>query len=280
MIDTHCHLTFPDFAGQTRAVLDEARRHGVSGCISISTTTTDCLDALALATTHPEVFCTSGIHPLHSHEGPHQWGNLLTVIRHERCVAWGELGLDRHYSDPPLSTQHAVLEEHLAFIRSSRGVDGAPIAKPIVIHCREAFADLIPILARSGIAPHRFVFHCFTGTVADMKLLLDFGAYVSFTGVATYKNAREVREAIRLVPLDRLMVETDAPFLSPDPHRNIRPCAPWMTSVTAKSIALTLNVAFEELHEHLKANTAEFFGLVESSDGRITLHRSSSKTTP
>ncbi len=271
MIDTHCHLTFPDFAGQTRSVLDQAKRHGVNGCITISTTTADCLEALALAAQFPEIYCTSGIHPLHSHEGPHQWGNLLTVIRHPRCVAWGELGLDRHYSDPPLSTQHAVLQEHLDFITAARTVNGLPIAKPIVIHCREAFSDLIPILARSGIAPDRFVFHCFTGTPTDMKLLLDFGAYVSFTGVATYKNARDLRDAARLAPLDRIMVETDAPFLSPDPHRGIRPCAPWMTSATAKSLALTLNIAFEDLHDHLRANTARFFGLCETADGRITL---------
>lgn len=270
MIDTHCHLTFPDFSGQTRAILDEARRHNVAGCITISTTTADCLDALALAAQFPEIYCSSGIHPLHSHEAPRRWGNLLTVIRHQRCVAWGELGLDRHYADPPLATQHAILEEHLQFIMSAKYADGRAIDKPVVIHCREAFADLVPILKQSGIAPHRFVFHCFTGTPADMKLLLDFGAYVSFTGVITYKNARDVRDAARLAPLDRIMVETDAPFLSPDPHRSMRPCSPWMTSVTAKALAITRDIAFEELHEQLKRNTAAFFGLHEQPDGSIS----------
>lgn len=272
MIDTHCHLTFPDFAGKTRATLDEAKRHGVSACITNSTTTRDCIQALALAKSFPgEVFCTSGIHPLHSHEGPHEWGNLLTVIRDPKCVAWGELGLDRHYSDPAFDTQREVLDQHLAFIRSAVDAAGRPIIKPIVIHCREAFADLVPILSNSGIEPSQFVFHCFTGTPADMKRLLDFGAHVSFTGVITYKNAKDVREAARLVPLDRIMVETDAPFLSPDPHRSVRPCAPWMTSVTAKSLALALNIAFEELHDHLRANTARFFGLIEEADGRVHL---------
>lgn len=270
MIDTHCHLTFPDFEGKTRATLDEAARHGVNGCISISTTTSDCLDALALAKAFPDrVFCTSGIHPLHAHEGPHQWANLLTVIRDPHCVGWGELGLDCHYTEPTQAIQRQVLDEHLALIKSATDTSGQAINKPIVIHCREAFAELIPILRQSGIDPARFVFHCFTGIASDMRLLLDFGAYVSFTGVITYKNARDIREAARLVPLDRMMVETDSPFLSPDPHRSIRPCAPWMTSVTAKALAVALDIAFEELHEHLRANTERFFGLRECADGTI-----------
>ncbi|MBU6413073.1 MAG: TatD family hydrolase [Planctomycetes bacterium] len=275
MIDTHCHLTFPDFAGKTRATLDQARQHGVSACVSISTTTADCLEALALAKAFTgEIFCTSGIHPLHSHEGPHEWGNLLTVIRDERCVAWGELGLDRHYTEPDQRTQRAILDEHLALIKSATDLAGRSIVKPVVIHCREAFAELIPILRDSGIDPSRFVFHCFTGTPKDMALLLDFGAYVSFTGVITYKNARDIREAARLAPIGRILVETDAPFLSPDPHRSVRPCAPWMTSVSAKALAVALDMAFEELHDHLRANTARFFGLIESVDGKVTLRSS------
>lgn len=263
MIDTHCHLTFPDFQdpacpGGPAAVVARAAAKGVSGCITISTTTQDCLLALEIAERNPRVWCTSGIHPLHSHEGPHEWDNLLKVARHEKCVAWGELGLDNHYDHPPRSVQDPVLQEHLAFIEAQAK---AGLRKPIVIHCREAFDDLIPILKRSPLDPRRYVFHCFTGTAADVRKVLDFGAMVSFTGVATYRNAKELKDAVRLVPADRIMIETDAPFLAPEPHRGARPCEPWMAWHTAISIADTRGEAFSAFHDAINANTERFFGI-------------------
>lgn len=277
MIDTHCHLTFPDFAGRVDAVMAEAAVAGVAGAITISTTTFDCLDALAIARAHPNVWCTAGVHPLYSDadderatarnggEVRHNWPNLCEVARDSRCVAWGELGLDNHYPKPPRDLQRAVLEEQLAYIQGVNhdGVGG--IGKrgglPVVIHCREAFDDLIPVLKRTSIAPDRFVFHCFTGGPADMRKLLDFGAWVSFTGVLTYPNAPELREAALLAPLDRVMVETDAPFLPPVPHRGKRPCVPAWVVHTARALADLRGVRFEELHEQLNRNSKQFFGV-------------------
>lgn len=258
MIDTHCHLTFPDFAGRVPLVLQKAREHGVRGCITISTTTKDCLAALAIAEQHENVWCTAGVHPLYADHGPHEWGNLATVIRSPKCVAWGELGLDNHYEDPAASLQRAVLDEQLAFIES---VHATGVSKPIVLHCREAFEDLIPVLRRTKLDPARFVFHCFTGGPSEMRLLLDFGACVSFTGVATYRNAADVREAIKLVPDDRFMIETDAPFLSPEPHRSVRPCEPWMASVTMESVAATRGRTPADVGRIVRANTKRFFGI-------------------
>jgi TatD DNase family protein len=266
VIDTHCHLTFRDFqgppsgtmAGGVPAVIARARQHGVLGMITISTTTQDCLEALEIAKAHENVWCTSGIHPLHSHEGPHVWQNLKAVARHPRCVAWGELGLDNHYADPPRSVQDGVLAEQLAFIELC-AKEG--LSKPVVLHCREAFADLIPVLRSSTIRPERCVFHCFTGNAADMRKILDFGASVSFTGVVTYKNAPELQAAACLAPLDRIMVETDAPFLSPHPHRGVRPCEPWMTSVTARSLAALRGEPWEDFHAAINDNTTRFFGI-------------------
>lgn len=263
MIDSHCHLTFPDFQaprypGGVAGVLDLARQHGVTGCITISTTTSDCLDALAIAKAHANVRCTAGVHPLHADEGPHDWGNLKVVARDARCVAWGELGLDNHYDRPARDVQHRVLGEQLAFIEACAR-EG--LSKAIVLHCREAFDDLLPILRRASFDPTRYVFHCFTGTPGDMRKVLDFGAHVSFTGVLTYRNASEVQEAARLVPLDRMMVETDAPYLSPDPHRGTRPCQPWMVTLTARKLAELRGVAYESLHDQLNRNTERFFGI-------------------
>ena len=272
VIDTHCHLTFPDFSGPDSAgrrrvpggvggVLERARAHDVNGCITVSTTTADCLEALAIAAANPAVWCTSGVHPLHADEGPHDWANLAVVARHERCVAWGELGLDNHYAEPGRDVQRGVLEEQLAFIEG-RAAEG--LVKPVVIHCREAFDDLIPILRGTRLDPGRFVFHCFTGTAGDMRKVLDFGACVSFTGVLTYKNGAEVREAAALVPAGRVMVETDAPFLPPEPHRGTRPCEPWMTSLTARRLAEARGVAWEAFHEELRETTRRFFGIEEA----------------
>jgi len=262
VIDTHCHLTFADFAGALDATMAEAAASGVTGAITISTTTQDCLRARDIALAHPRVWHTAGVHPLYAGEGPHEWGNLRACFESPKCVAWGELGLDNHYDDPPKDIQRAVLDEQLAFIEAcGRGEHGAAILKPIVLHCRKAFDDLIPILARTALEPGRFVFHCFTGNEADMGKLLDFGAMVSFTGVITYKNAAEVRAAAKMVPCDRIMVETDAPYLSPEPLRSQRPCKPAMVALTARALAECRGERFEDLHAAINANTARFFGI-------------------
>ena len=277
MIDTHCHLTFPDFAGRVPEVLAHARAEGVTGAITISTTTHDCLDALAIARAHANVWCTAGVHPLYSDPTDeraerrnagqigHAWENLRHVASDPKCVAWGELGLDNHYPQPPRETQRAVLEQQLAFIESCNhdreGGIGKPRGLPVVIHCREAFDDLIPVLRRTSLASERFVFHCFTGGPEDVRKMLDFGAWVSFTGVVTYPNAPEVREAARLVPADRIMVETDAPFLSPVPHRGKRPCMPGWTAVTACALAELRGEPFGAFHEQINDNTRRFFGI-------------------
>lgn len=260
VIDTHCHLTFPDFAGRVPAVLAEAARHGVTGAITISTTTRDCLDALAVARRYENVWCTSGVHPLHAHEEPHEWANLARVAAEPRCVAWGELGLDNHYERPKRDVQRRVLDAQLAHIQRWRSESPA-MDLPIIIHCREAFDDLIPILQATGLPGPRFVFHCFTGTPDDARKVLDFGAMISFTGVVTYRNAREVQNAARLVPLDRIMVETDAPFLSPEPKRGVRPCEPWMTSLTARCLAELRGEPWEKFHNAVNDNTRRFFGI-------------------
>jgi len=255
VIDTHCHLTFPDYKGRVPEVLEAARAADVRGCITISTTTRDCLDALAIAERHDNVWCTAGVHPLYADKGPHEWENLRRVARHPKCVAWGELGLDNHYDNPPRAIQDRVLEEQLAFIESCR----PEIDLPVEVHCREAFADLIPVLKRTVLDPSRFVFHCFTGTPEDTRLVLDFGAWISFTGVVTYRNAPLVREAAMLVPRDRVMVETDAPFLSPEPHRGVRPNEPKYARVIAEFMAGLYGMGWDEFDALLEENQRRFF---------------------
>lgn len=257
MIDTHCHLTFPQYDGRLGQVLRDAAAEGVTGAITISTTHTDAARALKIAEQFDNVWCSAGVHPLYSHEGPHDWGEIERVIRHPRCVAWGELGLDNHYDNPPKATQLAVLDEQLAVISAAL----PEVDKPIVVHCREAYSELIPILRASGINPQRFVFHCFTSDADDARRCLDFGAMLSFTGMVTFKSAHATREAVKLAPLDRIMVETDAPFMTPEPYRKIKTCEPKFSAVTAKFIAETRGEEWGAFHDAINANVERFFGI-------------------
>lgn len=151
--------------------------------------------------------------------------------------------------------------EQLALIREIDQEGTAGAGKPVVLHCREAFDDLIPILKDSGIAGERFIFHCFTAGPSEVRQVLDLGAMISFTGVATYKNAPEVMEAAVLTPADRIMVETDAPYLSPQPVRGERPCRPWMVSLTARLIAKARGESLEDFARLTDANAQRFFGI-------------------
>ncbi len=256
MIDTHCHLTFPEFSGRVAEVLSAASAVGVHAAITIATTTADAARAVALAREHPRLFASAGVHPLYA-DKPRDWTEMRRAGEDPKCLAWGELGLDHHYAEPPRDLQRQVLEEQLAKIVSWRS-EG--LEKPIILHCRKAFAELISLLKATPLPPHRFVFHCFTGDESDMRQLLDFGAMVSFTGVLTYKNAEEVRRAARLAPLDRIMVETDSPFLAPMPHRGVWPNEPRFVVHVAEELARLHGISLSALDERLDMNAIAFFG--------------------
>lgn len=261
MIDTHCHLTFDDYKGREEDVLADAAEAGVTGAVTVSTTTADCGGALALAQRFDRVWCTAGVHPLYSDKGPHDWDRLAEVAAAPECVAWGELGLDNHYDKPPGDVQRGALAEQLALIERQRSDPDAPIDKPIVLHCREAYSELIGELRKTSLDPSRFVFHCFTGGPDEAREVLDFGAWISFTGVVTFKNAPQVREAAKLVPNDRIMAETDAPFLTPAPHRKVKPNEPRFAIVVAKALAEIRGEAWDDFHARINRNTERFFGI-------------------
>lgn len=258
MFDTHCHLTNHHYAeAGAAAILAHARAAGVSAFITVATDPPDARAALKLAESHGDVWCTAGMHPLHAAE-PRDWPTLREIAASERCVAWGELGLDNHYSEPPRPLQDEVLTEHLALIEESDPDLGA---MPVVVHCRKAFDDLLPVLAASQIDASRFVFHCFTAGPDEARRVLDFGAMISFTGVVTFQNAPEVAEAARLVPLDRLMVETDAPYLTPAPHRKVFPNEPRYVVDVARHIAALRGMDAADFEVAVDANARRFFGI-------------------
>ncbi|HWB20650.1 MAG TPA: TatD family hydrolase [Phycisphaerales bacterium] len=264
MFDTHCHLTFPEFANRTAEILVQGRDSAnLLGAITIATSTADALAARDLALAHPNLWHSAGIHPLYS-DKPVNWDDLRTAASSSKCVAWGELGLDNHYSDPPAKTQRDVLHHQLAFIETAARIN-ISFKKPVVVHCRDAYAELIPILASlcknpdAVFSPDRFVFHCFTGNPADARLILDFGASISFTGIVTFANAKSIAEAAKLVPLDRMMVETDSPFLTPEPHRKIRPNEPRFVADVARFLADLRNIPYPDFEHTMDSNALRFF---------------------
>jgi len=259
MFDTHCHLTFKEFAGRTSAILADAQAAGVRGAITIATTSADCLRAGELALAHDNLWCSAGVHPLHSDE-PLDWENVRKAAANPKCIAWGELGLDNHYDRPPRHIQDKVLAEELAFIESIHKANPSQI-KPIIVHCRDAFDEVIAAFRAAPFDPARYVFHCFTGGPDEARKVLDFGAWISFTGVVTFHNAREVAEAARLVPADRIMVETDAPFLTPEPVRKVRPNEPKHVVHIARRLAELRGVDPNEFERQLDDNARRFFNI-------------------
>ena len=255
VIDTHCHLTSRQLEPRWQEVVDAAAAVGVTRMITVATGPADAERALALAEQDSRVFCTAGIHPLHAEE-QWDWGVLDAVAGSDRCVAWGEMGLDRHYDDPPLALQSRLLDKQLAHVEGKDGDN-----RPIIVHCRRAVDDLLPRFESSSIEANRFVFHCFTEGMAQAKRIIEFGAWIGFTGVVTFANAGEVAEAAVFVPGDRILVETDAPYLSPEPVRKIRPNEPKCVIHTAACLAALRDLPLPELERTLDQNAIKCFGL-------------------
>ncbi len=256
MIDTHCHLTYDGLHERVEQVLGAARQAGVTRMVCVGTTPPDAQAAVRLAERHDDVYATVGLHPHYAaqwRDGPLLGETMTQLARHPRVVALGEMGLDRHYPDPPLAVQQRALETQLAF---AAGGD-----LPIIIHNREATADTLAVLRASGIAPARFVFHCFTGTRAELDEVLAFGAMVSFTGIVTFRNAGKIAAAALATPLERLMVETDSPYLAPEPFRKVRPNEPRYVVEVARFLAQQRGMNETDFIAAVDANAQRFFRL-------------------
>lgn len=216
LIDSHCHLDFPEFTSDLDGVIERARRVGVDRLITISTRVVR-FDAIAsIADRHPDVFCTVGTHPHQAaDESDITVEEILRLATHPKCVAIGEAGLDYHYDKAPRDVAKKVFLTHIEAARRS--------GLPLVIHSRDADVDMASIL-RDEMARGRFnaVLHCFTSSTMLAETGLDLGLTISFSGVVTFKNSNVLRAIAETVPLDRLLVETDAPFLPPVPHRGQR----------------------------------------------------------
>ena len=257
MIDTHCHLTYDGLFEQVDQVIDRAASAGVDRMITVGTFPDDATRAIELTQRYDNVFATAGLHPHYADKWPDR-DALIDRIREfalmPKVVALGEMGLDNHYPDPPIEDQRRALEWQLELASEISHL-------PIVIHNREATDQTLTMLRASGIPGERFVFHCFTGDVAEFEKILEFGAMISFTGVVTFKNSKAIAECAARMPDDRLMIETDSPYLTPEPHRKVRPNEPCYVACVAKFIAEQRGEDEQAFVAKVDANAERFFGL-------------------
>jgi TatD DNase family protein len=251
LIDSHCHLDFPDFAEERDAVIARAVAAGVGRMVTISTRVKRFAGVLAIAEAHDEVFCSVGTHPHNAAEELHVTAaELVRLAAHPKVVAIGEAGLDYHYDKSPRPAQAQGLRTHIAAARET--------GLPLVIHARSADDDMIAILEdESGKGAFPFILHCFSSGRRLAEAGVALGGYVSFSGILTFKNSDELRAIAADVPRDRLLVETDAPYLAPVPFRGKRN-EPAYVANTARVLAETVGVGADEI---TTITTRNFFRL-------------------
>jgi TatD DNase family protein len=261
IIDSHCHLDFPDFAGDLDAVVERARAAGVERMITIGTRVSKAAAVAAIAERYDDVFFTIGTHPHEAAgEGAEDFEAMRTFARHPKCVGIGEAGLDYHYDSAPRDVARRVFRGHIALARE--------LDLPLVIHTRDADDDMGAILTQEmGQGRFRAVLHCFTASRALAETALGLGLMISFSGVVTFKKSEDLRAIARDVPLDRILVETDAPYLAPTPHRGHRN-EPAFVMATAGVVAEARGIALEALASATRANTLGFFSRLPQAPGK------------
>ncbi|RMF84749.1 MAG: TatD family deoxyribonuclease [Planctomycetota bacterium] len=262
LVDTHCHLTYPALFERIDAVVSRAHAAGVERMITVATDPLDARAALPLLERHPSLYLAAGIHPHEAAKvGDDELQALAALHRGRwssgpaagRLVALGEIGLDFHYDFAPRDVQERIFREQLSL--------AIEVGRPVIIHARESESRVCAILAEYREICERTVFHCFSGGPELAKQVLDLGCWLSFTGVATFRNAGEIRAAAAAAPADRIMVETDAPYLSPEPHRKVRPNEPALVVHTARRIADERGTTYEAFAAQTTHNAERFFGL-------------------
>lgn len=255
LIDSHCHLDFPDFASELDAVVARAQAQGIGRIVTISTRVKRHGELIAIAERFPDVYCSVGTHPHHAHEEADiGTDELVKHTRHPKVVAIGEAGLDYHYDYSPREAQEKGFRVHIAAARETRF--------PLVIHAREADADMAKILREeTGKGAFPAILHCFTGGRDLAMAAIDLGLHISFTGILTFKNSQSLRDIAAELPADRILVETDAPYLAPGPYRGKRN-EPAYVVETAKVLAQVRGVSPEEIARQTTENFFRLFSKV------------------
>jgi TatD DNase family protein len=254
LIDSHAHIDFPQFADDREAMLQRACDAGVGTLLAIGTGPgPEKLDAaIPFAEQHDWIYTSVGIHPHEAKEvTPQHLDELARLARHPKVIAWGEIGLDYFYDHSPRDVQARVFRSQMELARAAK--------LPIIIHCRDAWDDCLALIEQhwrpTGLAG---ILHCFTGTFGHAKRGLDMGFLISFAGNATYPKTQNIRDVAKEIPLDRILIETDSPFLAPQPYRGKRNEPAYVAEV-AKTLATVRNLAPEEIAAATAANFRRFF---------------------
>lgn len=256
-IDSHCHLLYDYDGKSTETLINEAQNENVTSLISICCEAREVAPLQSISTQHPSVFYTAGVHP-HSVEKivATDWDVLKNALQDPKCVAVGEIGLDYYYDHSDREQQREALTRLLDL--------AVEVQKPVVIHCREAEDDMLSALTLYAQKhPHKDrlgVIHCFTGTRKFAEACIDLGFYISFSGILTFKNAADLRETAQALPLKRLLVETDSPYLAPVPFRG-KKCEPKMVVKTGEKLAELHGVSIELLRDVTTENVRYLFAL-------------------
>lgn len=251
-IDSHCHLNYKGLVEEQAGVLARARAAGVDAMLNISTRASEWDDVIGVAEREPDVWASVGIHPhdADTHEDV-ETRTLVERARHSRVVGIGESGLDFYYDRSDRDRQRASFRSHIDAARES--------GLPIIVHTRDAEEDTHAILSEEmGRGAFAGVIHCFTASADFARLALDLGLYISISGIVTFKNARDLQETARFIPAERLLIETDSPFLAPVPHRG-KPCEPAFVADTARYLAELRGETVETLSAYTSANFRDLF---------------------
>jgi TatD DNase family protein len=249
--DNHCHVDDERIPGGTAGALAAAREAGVTGFVTVGTDAERSAAAIAVAGAHDDVWATVGLHP---HDAVNGVESIVPLLDADRVVAVGECGLDYHYDHSPREVQRGAFAAQVA-LAHERGL-------PLVIHTREAWDDTFAVLAVEGVPGHT-IFHCFTGGADEARRALDVGAFLSFSGIITFPSADDVRAAAALCPADRILVETDSPYLAPVPHRGQRNQPAFVPFVGAR-VAEVRGVNVSQIEHDTEVNARVAFRLTQS----------------
>ncbi|EQB14538.1 LuxR family transcriptional regulator [Sphingobium quisquiliarum P25] len=255
LIDSHCHLNYKGLIEDQHNVLERARAAGVDLMLNIATRESEWDDVLGTALREPDVWATVGIHPHEADEHPHiDTAKLIDRAAHPRVVGIGETGLDYYYDHSDRDRQRRSFRSHIAAARET--------GLPLIVHTRDAEEDTLAILRdEMGQGAYSGVIHCFTASGAFADAALDLGLYISISGIVTFKSAKDLQETAARLPLDRLLIETDSPFLAPVPHRG-KPCEPAYVADTARFLAILRGEDVEQLAQATSDNFRALFSKI------------------
>jgi TatD DNase family protein len=249
LVDSHCHLDFPDLAGKVDEALALMRENGVSHALCVSVTLQEFPQVRALAERYPNLYASVGVHPDYDNVPPVTEKELIKLADHPKVIAIGETGLDHYRIKGGAEWQRERFRTHIRAARNS--------GKPLIVHMRDAAEDTLRIMREERASEVEGVMHCYTGTLDVAQAAMDLGFYISFSGIVTFKNAGALREVARQVPLERMLIETDSPFLAPVPYRG-RTNEPGLVRYVAEEIARLRGVPFDAV---AAATSSNFFRL-------------------